>query len=77
MPGSSVVALRATTADAQPDDHDVPQRPLVIQGRKVEAVQPLIQPSTKPARIVGPLDDRAARRIDVEPCAVRVRVLHT
>ena len=69
-----VVIDSASAADAQHDHDDVPQRTAVVEERKIEAVEAVIQPAIEPGQPLFLLRDHAVARIEVEPGALRIGV---
>ena len=59
-------------ADAQRDHDDVPQRPAVIEKRKIEAVEAVIEPAIEPAQALFFPGRSSMPRIEIEPRALRI-----
>ena len=68
-------AARREAAQAQHDHADVPERPVVVPKRKIQAVQAVVYPALHALTVSEPSDHLAHLWIDVKPRTVRIRKL--
>ena len=64
-------------AEAEGDDDDVPERTMVVEKRKVEAVETVIEPAVHAREPFFLAHDRAAPRVEIEPRPLRIGVADT